>query len=150
MVTLSTFKNEAILDYPVNQVFIIFKHTAKRDFPKFNEKNPTGVYVDRKVGTYSTKEGRMRVEITNYKENEIYEITSTQGKKAYKSRYEFLPIDEEKTKLLLTEYNYTEGALHLINSLIAAIFFKGRVKKRFKFLVKELEKQIEISLMDNI
>lgn len=145
MVILSTFKNKAILDYPVNEVFDIFKETAKRDFPKFNEKNPIGVYVDRKVGTYSVKEGKMRVEITDYKEKEIYEITSKQGKSEYKSRYEFSTVNENKTKLLLTENNYSEGALHIINAIIAAMFFRGRVKKRFRFLVQELEKQIEIN-----
>ncbi len=128
---MPTFKNEAILDYPVDKVFKVFRDTAKRDFPKFNDKKPIGCSIERNVGTYSLKTARMKVEITDYKPNEIYEISSHKGKTLYKSNYQFVSLGENKTKLLLTESEYTQGALNFLNTIIASIFFKGRIKKRF-------------------
>ena len=88
---MTSYKNEAIIDYPVEDVFKLFKKTAKRDFPRFNEKNPIGSKVERQVGSYSVKEGKMLVEITGYEEHKLYEITSRYNRTTYISRYEFYP-----------------------------------------------------------
>lgn len=144
---MATYKNQAIVDYPVNEVFRIFKKTAKRDFPKFNEKNPIGTMVERAAGAYSVRNGKVVVEITDYKANEIYEITSTHDNIFYKSRYEFYPIDENKTNIILIEENHSSGYFNSFNILVAGLFFKSRVRKRFDFLVKGLKEQIEKTTM---
>jgi hypothetical protein len=143
---MATYKNQAIINYPVNEVFKVFKKTAKRDFPKFDEKKPVGVTVERSVGAYSVRSGRMLVEITDYKADEVYEITSSQENHLYKSRYEFYPVEENKTRLILAESSYSQGIFNYINVLIAGIFFKGRVKKRFKYVISGIENQIEENL----
>ncbi|QNO14648.1 DUF3284 domain-containing protein [Alkalicella caledoniensis] len=140
---MSTFKNEAVMNYPVEQVFRVFKETAKRDFPNFDEQDPIGTYVERNIGAYSVKQAKMKVEITDFKNNEIYEISSYQGKTLYKSKYQFISTGENSSKLILEENQYNEGAVNFLNTMIGAIFFKGRVKKRFKFLIKGLQDQIE-------
>ena len=71
------FSNSAVINYPVEKVFNVFIRSAKRDFPKFNENNPVGSKVSKKVGAYSTQSATLEVEITDYKKNEIYAITST-------------------------------------------------------------------------
>lgn len=143
---MAKYKNEAIIDYPVSEIFRVFKKTAKRDFPKFDEKNPIGTMVERKVGAYSVRSGKMVVEITDYKINEAYEITSTHSGVIYKSRYEFYPIDENRTKIILIEENHSSGYFNSFNVFIAGIFFRGRVKKRFGFLVKGLKEQVESNI----
>ena len=71
------FSNSAVINYPVEKVFNVFIRSAKRDFPKFNENKPVGSKVSKKVGAYSTQSATLEVEITDYKKNEIYAITST-------------------------------------------------------------------------
>ncbi len=141
---MTSYKNEAIIDYPVEDIFKLFKKIAKRDFPKFNEKNPIGCKVERQVGSYSVKEGKMLVEITGYEEYKLYEITSRYNRTTYISRYEFYPINSESTRLVLTEKQSAYGMMSFLNDIIAGIFFKGRVRKRFKFfnkfLIEELQK----------
>lgn len=77
------FINSTVVDYPVEEVFKVFIRTAKRDFPKFNEKDPIGSAVIKQVGTYSAKTGTLRIEITDYKLNEKYQITSVRDKMMY-------------------------------------------------------------------
>ena len=138
-----TFQNEVIMEYSTEEIFKVFRETAKKDFPGFYEENPIGTFVERRVGAYSERKGKMKVRITDYKINSVYEITSTQGSVVYKSRYEFYPLSENKTKLLLIESQYTIGLFNRVNALVASIVFRGRIKKRFKFFIKCLEDQIE-------
>lgn len=140
---MATYKNQDILDYPAKEIFKVFKLTAKRDFPKFNENRPIGVSVERKVGAYSLKTATMLIEITDYKNNEVYEITSSHNSTTYKSRYEFFALEDNKTKLVLTESQYSAGIANIINVVVASIFFRGRVKKRFNHLINTLKNQIE-------
>lgn len=140
---MATYKNQTVLDYPAKEIFKVFKLTAKRDFPKFNENKPIGVSVERKVGAYSLKTETMLVKITDYKNNEVYEITSSHNSTTYKSRYEFFAIEGSKTKLVLIESQYSTGFANIINIVVASIFFRGRVKKRFNHLVNTLKNQIE-------
>ncbi len=133
---MATFKNQKVVDFPVEVVFAIFVKLAKRDFKEFNLKNPTLSSAIRKVGTYSVKEGKLLVKITEFKLNEIYEITSSTATNTYVSRYELTKISPNSTKITLIEKDISVGAMNLINTFIAMIFFKGRVKKRFKYLIE--------------
>ncbi|MGL4771993.1 MAG: DUF3284 domain-containing protein, partial [Clostridium sp.] len=137
------FRNSTVLNYPVEEVFKVFVRVAKRDFPKFNEKNPIGCSVTKQVGTYTTKSATVRVEITDYKKNEVYEITTVRDKLMYVSTYRFEAIDEESTQLILEETENTPGLFPGLNSMLQNICFKGRIKKRFAFFVQGLESEIE-------
>ena len=101
------FLNSARVKYPVEEVFSVFIRTAKRDFPKFNESNPVGVSVTKKVDAYSVKSSSLNIEITDYKENELYKITSTGSDTIYYSTYQFEKIDENSTRITLIEENET-------------------------------------------
>lgn len=137
------FINSTVVDYPVEEVFKVFIRTAKRDFPKFNEKEPIGCYVTKKVGTYSAKSGTCRVEITDYKTNELYQITSVKDKMVYVSTYSFEKDGDERTKITLEETEDTPGAFQWVNTIIQKICFKGTVKRRFSVFADALEKAIE-------
>ena len=137
------FSNSVIINYPVEEVFKVFIRTAKRDFPKFNENNPIGCKVEKKVGAYSSKSAKMVVEIVDFKKNELYKIKSTNPNSVYISMYEFEPVDENSTKLTLSEEEVVEGWIPGFNSLLQNISFKSRVKRRFIAFVDALEKEIE-------
>lgn len=136
------FINTVELNYPVEEVFKVFIRTAKRDFPKFNEKNPIGASVTRKAGNYSTKQSEVRVELTDYKLNEVYQITTAKNHVMFVSTYTFKKIDEYTTELTLEESDSTEGFFKGINSFMQNFLFKKRIKKRFSFLVQGLENEI--------
>lgn len=137
------FRNSTVVDYPIEEVFKTFIRTAKRDFPKFNENNPIGSAVTKEVGTYSAKTGTLRIEITDYKLNELYQITSVRDKMMYISTYQFEKIDENSTQITLEETEETPGAFQLVNTIIQKVCFKGTVKRRFGVFVNALEQEME-------
>ena len=137
------FSNSAIVKYPVEEIFSVFIRTAKRDFPKFNESNPVGTSVTKKVEAYSIKSASLKVQITDYKENELYKITSTGSDTIYYSTYQFEKIDENSTRITLIEENETKGIITWINHLLQNLSFRGRVKRRFAYFMETLEREIE-------
>lgn len=137
------FLNSAIVKYPVEEVFSVFVRTAKRDFPKFNESNPVGTSVTKKVEACSVKSASLNVEITDYKENELYKITSKGSDTIYYSTYQFEKIYENSTRITLIEENETKGIITWINHLLQNLFFRGRVKRRFVYFMETLEREIE-------
>lgn len=142
---MSRFKNETVLNYTREQIFKVFQTLAKRDFKDFDEKKPVGASSLREVGAYATKVEQMLVQITGYKQNELYEITSQHGKTTFVSRYELFEVDAFKTKLVLIETEFNPESISSLNAIIASFFFKSRVKKRFAYLVKGIIDQIEVN-----
>jgi hypothetical protein len=137
------FSNSAVVKYPVEEVFSIFIKTAKRDFPKFNESNPIGSSVIKKVGAYSVNSANLKIEITDYKINELYQLTSTGPKTVYYSNYKFEKIDENSTRITLIEEDVSDGFITWLNRLIQGLAFSGRVKRRFIYFIETLEREIE-------
>lgn len=137
------FSNSVELSYPVEEVFKLFIRTAKRDFPRFNEENPVGCKVNKKVGAYSAGATTMEVEITGFVKNELYQIVSTNGSIKYTSTYEFEVIDENTTRLTLVEEDEKPGIFPWFNTLVQSVLFKGRVRKRFIYFVERLEEELE-------
>jgi hypothetical protein len=138
------FSNSVIIRYPVEKVFNLFLRQAKRDFPKFNESNPIGCSVTKRVGSYSVQSATLKVEITDYKKNELYQITSTSPDRIYYSTYEFESMDESSTRITLIEEDKSKGFLSWFNVILQNILFKRRIKRRFKFFVEGLIREIEI------
>lgn len=140
---MATFRNEKVIESSIEAVFEVFFIIAKRDFKDFDVKNPTLSSAIRKVGTYSLKESKLLVKITDFKKNEVYEITSSTETNTYVTRYELISLSPNSTKIVLIEKDISVGAVNLINTFIAMIFFKGRVKKRFNYLMEGFLKEIE-------
>lgn len=137
---MSMHENEVILDYSVKDLFGIFIKVAKRDFPNFKEKTAVGTKVEKKVGAYSGKTATMTVEITDFEKDKVYEITSTSPNgQVYTSRYEFEELEENKTKISLSETEASGGIFAIINSFIVKYLFKKRINRRFEYFVKGLE-----------
>lgn len=145
---MANFKNEAVIDYPVKDVFKVILKAAKRDFSNFNKDKAIGTKITKSVGAYSNKTGTMEIEITDFKENEVYEITSSQGLKVIRSKYSFEPVEGNKTRFILEESENSTGFISGINSLIVGVIFKKRIKRRFSFLIKGLEAELGKSAVE--
>lgn len=143
---MPSYKNDTIINYNIKDVFRVFHKTAKRDFPKFKESTAIGTKVTRNVGAYSSKKGEMHIEISDYKRDEVYEITSYKKGVSFKSRYETQVIDENNTKVTLIEEDDTKGLFKAMNYILGILFVKRKASNRFKVVIKELEYEIERSL----
>ena len=137
------FSNSVVLNYPVDEVFKVFIRVAKRDFPKFNENNPIGCKVIKNVGAYSAKSAKLEVEITDFKKNEIYQITSKGSSAVYVSTYKFEELSDESTRVTLVEEDRKKGFFPWFNSIIQTIAFKGRVRRRFGIFAEGLEREVK-------
>lgn len=146
---MAEFKNEAIVEYPVERIFDVILAVAKRDFEGFSEENAIGTSVEKTVGSYAAKTTTMKVEITNYKRNEIYEVTSSKGDKVFVSRYTFEKIDDNKTNVIFEDSESAQGFVGGLNSWLVGLFYKKRVKQRFGYLIKGLISEIEKNSSDN-
>lgn len=137
---MSMHENEAILDYSAKDLFGIFIKVAKRDFPGFNEKTAVGTVVEKNVGAYSGKTAKMTVEITGFEKNKLYEITSLSPTgQVYISKYEFEELEENKTRISLSETEGSTGVFGVLNGFIVKYLFKKRINRRFEYFVKGLE-----------
>ena len=137
------FSNSVVLNYPVDEVFKVFIRVAKRDFPKFNENNPIGCKVVKNAGAYSAQSAKLEVEITGFKKNEIYQITSKGSSAVYISTYKFESLSEESTRVTLVEEDKKEGFFPWFNTIIQTIAFKGRVRRRFEMFAEGLEAEVK-------
>lgn len=137
------FSNSMVINYPREEVFYIFIRAAKRDFPKFREDNPIGCSVKKTVGSYSASSATMKIEITDFKKDELYQITSSAGDIKYYSTYKFESVGEDKTKITLTESYDKKGVFAWLNKNLQSILFRGRVRKRFQYLIESLESELE-------
>ncbi|MCR6515097.1 DUF3284 domain-containing protein [Clostridium sp. LY3-2] len=136
------FINSVELDYPVDEVFKVIIRTAKRDFANFNPKDPIGTYTTKTAGNYGMKQAKVRVEITDYKLNELYQITTVRDKLMFVSTYRFEDLGDSKTRFTLEESDCTEGFFKAMNGMIQNFVFKKRIKNRFSYLVQGLENEI--------
>lgn len=139
------FKETAEINYPAKEIFKIFKKMIKQDFPRFNEKEAIGTSTKKTIGQYTTKSAEAYIEITDYKENEVYEITTvtSKTKATFISRYELEAVDDNTTRLSLHEHQGGEGFFISINYMVQKMFFKKRFTTRFSYFVKGLENELE-------
>ncbi|MGL4990446.1 MAG: DUF3284 domain-containing protein [Sarcina sp.] len=141
----NTFKNSAVVDYSNIEIFKVIKKMIRQDFPRFNEKNPIGTSVTKQIGSYSTKTAEAYVEITDYKENELYEITTvtSKGRITYVSKYILTPLEDGKTEFTLEQTQGGPGIFTTLNHMLQSFLYKGRIKKRFDYLLQGLDAEIK-------
>ncbi len=140
---MSKFINKGIVNYPVEQVYDLFIQQAQNEFESFDINHPIGTKVRKRVGAYSTKQGVMEVEITNFIRNEIYEITSINAGQSYKSTYSFAKLNANQCEITLEESDLSAGVFKSFNAFIVSKMYKSRVKKRFSYFLKNLETQLQ-------
>ncbi|MGL5086450.1 MAG: DUF3284 domain-containing protein, partial [Clostridium sp.] len=132
---MANFRNSEVIDYPASAVFELITSMAKRDFPNYDENKPIGSSVEKEVGKHLVKPAKMKVEITDFNKDKLYEVTSTQvlprEVKIFKSRYILNPVGKNSTEVILEESENANGFISGMNSLIVGIAYKRRVKTRF-------------------
>lgn len=137
------FVNKTVIEYPIEDVFAIFVKTAKRDFPKFDIKNPIGTTVKREIGNYSKKKAEATITVTDFKENEIYEINTVTDTAEYKSTYKLEKIDDNSCKLTLIEEQTVAGLFGILNNIMHKFLYKKSIRMRFQYFVQGLNGELQ-------
>ncbi|WP_024613589.1 DUF3284 domain-containing protein [Clostridium sp. Ade.TY] len=137
------FKKTVELDYPLEKVFKVFIKAAKKEFPKFNEKNPLGATISKKIKSGSSRTIDIRVEVTAYEKDKLYQITSVRDKLMCVSTYSFEKSGDDKTLFSLEENDNTTGMFAGINTFLQNILFRKRITDKFNQLVAGLQNEIE-------
>lgn len=137
------FKKTVELDYPLEKVFKVFIKTAKKDFPKFNEKDPLGAKANKKIKSGSQRTVNIRVEVTAYEKDKLYQITSVRDKLMCISTYRFEKSKDNKTLFSLEENDNKTGVFSGINEFLQNILFRKRITNKFNHLVSGLEIEIQ-------
>ncbi len=143
---MAQFIYEQILPYPPKEVFTIFREQLIKTFPNVNPSKAIGATAEKDTKGISGYTFQLNLEITNYQENEIYELTThASNKQEFVSRYDFAAVGPNNTRLTLTETNTTPGFFGSANAIMASIIFKKRAKQKankvFLSITDELEKR---------
>lgn len=142
---MSKIKATKTFDYSVEEVFNGFIKITKREFPKFNEKNPVGIKQSRVIKDNGSTQIKMNMEITKFEKNKVYEITSKIHSDIYISRYTFIKIDEEKSKVMLEEEQHTKNFISKVGVMLQS--FSGASKTKQKIARMEIGVKEEIELL---
>ena len=140
---MGQYKIKTVVDYPLERVFKVFIDLNKREIPKFNDKNPIGCSNKRTIKYVAKQKIEMNILVTDYKKNELYEVTNSIGEDKYVSRYVFTELDSNSTEISLCEIQKARGFTSKITLLIQKISAKKKLKNKLNNLKEILEKELE-------
>jgi len=141
---MSQFHHQKVLPYPPEIIFTIFKEQIRKAFPKVKLSNPIGARAEKDAKGVSGYSFHLNLEITDYKNNELYELTThASNQQEYVSRYELKPINKGETLLSLDEKITTPGIFGAANALLTGVIFKGRAMRKAQGLFESIETELE-------
>ncbi|MBU3134733.1 DUF3284 domain-containing protein [Clostridium gasigenes] len=141
---MSKFKETKSFDYPIEDVFKGFIKITKREFPKFNEKNPIGIKHSRVVKDNGNRKLKMLMEITKFEKNKVYEITSKINNDRYISRYTFNKVNEDETTVMLQEEQHVKDFMSKIVVIIQSFLGTNKIKKKIARMSTGVTEEIEL------
>jgi hypothetical protein len=140
---MSQFQYEHSFAHSPEKIFAIFCKQFQQTFPQGNIKAPLGVSVSREASGIGGNTFRLELEISDYRENEVYEVsTYASNRQSYITRYELIPAEEGKTLMRLTEKITTPGFFGSGNAILTQIFFKRKAKQKAERLFQAIENEL--------
>jgi len=106
-----------------------------------------GATASREVTGIGGNTFRLDLEISDYQENEVYEVTTfASNRQSYVTRYELNPTKDGKTLLRLTEQITTPGFFGSGNAILTQIFFKRKARQKAERLFQAIETELASEL----
>jgi hypothetical protein len=140
---MTNYQFQHIFSYPPERVFAIFRKQIRETFPSVNLSNPIGTATEKKAKGVQGYTFILQLEISDYKENEAYELTThASNRQSYVSRYELQPLPENKTQLVLTEENTTPGFWGNANTLLSKMLYKKWANRKAEHLFQGIESEL--------
>ena len=141
---MAQFNFEDSIPYSANEIFDIFREQMLQTFPGVDPANPVGAKAEKIANGVSGYRFNLNLEITDYRESEIYEIkTHASNKQEFISRYEFKALDENNTQIIFSETNITEGFFGSANAVLTSMLFKNRARKKIEKIIRSLAAELE-------
>lgn len=141
---VKNMKISGIVNYNSKEVYNIFRKNAKRDFKDFKDDNPIGCKIEKNITTGGSKTIKCIVEITDYKLNEVYEITTSNEFSKCVSRYTFKEKSNGTTVVTLEEVQSTEKMVELVTLWIQRFLAKKNFKESFKNIINSLNHELKV------
>lgn len=140
---MSQFQYEQSFAYSPKKIFDIFRKQFLETFPQGDINAPLGASTSRESTGVGGNTFRLELEITDYRENEVYEVTTyASNRQSYVTRYELSPMIDGKTRLRLTEKNTTPGFFGSGNAILTQILFKRKARKKAERLFQAIENEL--------
>lgn len=136
-------KMSGVVNYDVSEVYNIFIKSAKRDFKDFDEDDAVGCKVIKNITTGGVKPIKCTVEITGYKRNSEYEITTSNEFSKCVSTYTFKPQINGTTLLILEEKQSTPKFMQLMTLWFQRFLAKKRFKASFDNIIESLNNELK-------
>lgn len=141
---MSKFKASKNFNYPIEEVFRGFIKITKREFPKFNDKNPIGIKHSKIVKDNGSAKIKMIMEITKFEKNNVYEITSRIQNDVYISRYTFEKINEEESRVILEEEQHAKNFMAKIAVILQRFIGISKIKQKINKMAVGVTEEIEL------
>lgn len=135
-------KASAKINYPVEDVFQVFIKAAKKDFKDFNEDDPIGCKVVKKITSGGSRNPECTVEITDYVVNGKYQITTSNDKSSCVSTYKFVQKKEGYTVVSFEESQGGKGMMDGLTLMIIRFMAKRAFKQRFEAQMENLRNEL--------
>ncbi len=132
-----------ILNYPAEDVFNIFIKHAKKDFPNFNEEDAKGCKIEKKINS-GENQIECTVEITEYKKNEMYQITTSTNNSQCISTYNFIKQKDGTTKLVLEEDQTSGQFIGYMALWIQRFMVRRNFKAKYNNIIDGLNNELRI------
>lgn len=136
-----------IVQYELEEVFRIFMKNAKKDFPDFNEENPVGCKINKTIQSVGPKSLNCTIEITDYVENEKYQITTstnfTTGVSTCVSTYMFKAQKDGATKLVVEENQDSEKFMSYATLWLQRFLAKRNFKAKVNNIAESLNNELK-------
>lgn len=136
-------KMSGVVNYKVEEVFNIFNNNAKRDFKDFREDNAVGCKMVKDITTGGKKPIRCNIEITGYKKNLKYEITTSNKYSKCVSTYTFKPKTNGTTLLTLKETQSTPKFMQFMTLLFQRFLARQRFKASFNNIIESINNELK-------
>lgn len=136
-------KMSGVVNYKVEEVFNIFNNNAKRDFKDFREDNAVGCKMVKDITTGGKKPIRCNIEITGYKKNLKYEITTSNKYLKCVSTYTFKPQTNGTTLLTLKETQSTPKFMQFMTLLFQRFLARQRFKASFNNIIESINNELK-------
>lgn len=131
-----------ILNYPAEDVFNIFIKHAKKDFSNFNEEDAKGCKIEKKINS-GENQIECIVEITEYKKNEMYQITTSTNNSQCISTYNFIKQKDGTTKLVLEEDQTSGQFIGYMALWIQRFMARRNFKLKYNNIIDSLNNELK-------
>lgn len=140
---MSKFTANKVINEPIESVFKSFMKVNKREFPKLPEKDPLGYKWSKVLKQKGNNSIKMKMEITEYKVDDMYQVTGTLAKDQYISTFKFIAEDDETTRVELVEEQIVKSFGSKIGLLLSGFSGNKKARNKLERVVDGIQDEID-------